>query len=325
MMNGWLVVLQKTSAMFLVMVAGWAVARRGLWKPEAGRTLSAILVDVVYPCYVIVQFLRTVDGDSLRLNWYVPVLGFLVIAIGQIAGLAGSLGVREPGRRRTFVFLVAITNWIYLPLPIAEGLFGAEGVRTVLLMNVGCQAAIWTIGVATLNPGLSWRESLRHIFTNPGILATAAGLLLAVYVPALRNGAPTLPAVKPLLDAADLLGSLTIPLSLLIIGAHLGARALSQLRPEPALWGILALRLLAAPLLAVLLVRAAAHAGLLIPAAPRMIFYLIAAMPVAISCTLFTERYNGDSLLSSKAIFASTLVSLATVPLLFRWIQTAGW
>ncbi len=324
-MNGWQVVLQKTLAMFLVMIAGWIAARRGLWKPEASRTLSNLLVDLIYPCYVIVQFLRTVDADTLRVNWFVPVLGFLVIAIGQLAGLAGGLAVREPVRRRTFVFLVAITNWIYLPLPIAEGLFGAEGVRTVLLMNVGCQAAIWTIGIATLNPGLSVRESLRHIFTNPGILATVAGLALAVFAPALRNGAPTLPPVTPLLDAADLLGSLTIPLSLLIIGAQLGARPFSELRPEPALWGVLALRLLAAPLLALLLVRGAALAGLSIPEVPRLIFYLIAAMPAAISCTLFTERYNGDSLLSSKAVFASTLVSLATVPLLFRAIQTAGW
>ena len=325
MSSAWLVVLQKTSAMFLVMVAGWLAARNGLWKPEASKTLSRFLVDLVAPCYVIVQFLRTVDGASLRHSWYVPVLGFLVIAVGKAVGLAAAPSVREPVRRRTFVFLVAQTNWIYLPLPIAEGLFGAEGVRAVLLMNVGCTAAFWTISVATLNPGQTLRESLRHIFTNMGILATVAGLLLAVYVPTLRNGAPGLPFVKPVLDAADFLGALMIPLSLLVIGAQLGERSFAELRPERGLWGVLSLRLAAAPVVALLLTRLMTLCGIAIPDVPRLTFLLVAAMPPAISCTLFTERYGGDSLLSSKAVFFGTLVSLATVPVFFRVVQALGW
>ena len=325
MINGWIVVLQKTSALFLIMVAGWIAARRGLWKPEAGQTLSRFLVDLVYPCYVIVQFLRTVDGPTLLHSWYIPVLGFVVIALGQVIGIVASPFVREPVRRRTFIFLISLTNWIYLPLPIAEALFGAEGVTAILLMNIGCTAAIWTLGIATLNPGMTPRESLRHVFTNSGILATAAGLFLALSVPALRNGAPTLPFIQPVLEAANLLGQLTIPLSLLIIGAQLGEKPLRALKPEPALWGVLALRLAAAPLAALGLVLLLARLGFPIPQAPRITFLLVAAMPPALSCTIFTERYNGDSLLSSKAVFFGTFASLATVPIFFRLVQALGW
>lgn len=324
MNDGWLVVLQKTSAMFLVMVAGWIAARRGLWKPEAGRTLSRFLVDLVYPCYVIVQFLRTVDTATLRGSWIVPVLGFLVVLVGAVTGLLAAPAIRQPVRRRTAIFLVAITNWIYLPLPIAEGLFGAEGVRTILLMNVGAQAAIWTIGVGILNPGLSFRESVRHILTNPGIVATVIGLALAVFLPSLGSGTGWAAAFGPALNAADLLGSLTIPLSLLIVGAQLGEKPLAALRPEPVLGLVLLLRLVAAPLVALGLVLAAGALGLVIPAVPRLCFLLVAAMPAALSCTLFTERYNGDSLLSSKVIFASTLVSLATVPAFFKLLSLLG-
>lgn len=325
MINGWLVVLQKTSTLFLVMVAGWIAAKRGLWKPEASRTISRVLLDLVCPCYIIAQFLRTIDGPTLRHSWYIPVLGFLVIVIGEAVGLAASPLVQAPVRRRTFVFLVALTNWIYLPLPIAEGLFGADGVTAILLMNIGCSAAIWTIGIATLNPGMSPRESARHVFTNPNILATVAGLALALAVPPLRNGAPTLPFLHPFLNAAELLGLLMIPLSLLVIGAQLAEVKTSQLRPEPALWGVLALRLAAAPLAALGFVHLLGLAGVPIPDTPRLTFLLVAAMPPALSCTLFTERYNGDSLLSAKAVFFGTFLSLATVPLYFRLVQALGW
>jgi predicted permease len=307
------------------MVTGWVAAKRGLWKPEASRTLSRFLIDLVAPCYVVAQFLRTIDGPTLLHSWYIPVLGFLVIALGELVGLAASPFVREPARRRTFVFLVSLTNWIYLPLPIAQGLFGEAGVTTILLMNIGCTAAIWTIGIATLNPGQTLRESATHILSNPGILATLAGLLLALAVPPLRNGAPTLPFLHPLLNAADLLGLLMIPLSLLVIGAQLGEQPLRALRPEPALWGVLALRLAAAPLAALALVRLLAACGLPLPEVPRFTFLLVAAMPPAISCTLFTERYNGDSRLSSKAVFFGTFASLATVPLYFRLVQSLPW
>lgn len=325
MINGWLVVLQKTSAMFLLMVVGWLVARRGLWNSNASRVLSRFLVDLVFPCYVVVQFLRTVDAQSLRSNWYIPVLGFAIVALGEAVGWAGSFPVKSPVRRRTFIFIVSLTNWIYLPLPIAEGLFGAEGVRTILLMNVGCTAALWTIGIGTLNPGLTLRESLKHIFTNPGILATAAGLLLAVFVPALRNGAEGLPVIKPVIEAAEYLGRLMIPLSLLVIGAQLGEQPLTLLRPDRALAGVLFLRLAATPIVTLLLVHLLAGSQVVIPDVPRLTLLLVAAMPSALSCTLFTERYNGDSLLSSKAVFFGTFVSLATVPLFFRLIHLSGW
>jgi predicted permease len=43
---------------------------------------------------------------------------------------------------------------------------------------------------------------------------------------------------------------------------------------------------------------------------------IIAAMPVAISCTMFAERFEGDGELSASAVFWTTLVSLATVPVM---------
>jgi predicted permease len=52
---------------------------------------------------------------------------------------------------------------------------------------------------------------------------------------------------------------------------------------------------------------------------------LIVAMPVAISCSMFAERFGGDVRLSAATILASTLLSLATVPALYAAIRTLGW
>jgi predicted permease len=64
--------------------------------------------------------------------------------------------------------------------------------------------------------------------------------------------------------------------------------------------------------------------GLIVPEVPRMVGYLIATMPVAISCSMFTERFGGDVSLSAQGIFYSTLFSLLTVPVIFFFIQRLG-
>jgi len=324
-MAGWIVVFEKSLALFLVMALGAAAALGGIWRKETSRSVSTLLIDIVFPCYVLVHLLRTVDGPTLRREWFGPLLGFLVIALGHLVGAFLAPLLRNRSSRPTFVFLVAMTNWIYLPLPIAEALFGGDGVRAILLINVGAQVAVWTLGIAALKPGLPLRESVRAILANPGILATFAGLLLAIGLPPAQGSeAPRLPAFfSPLVDAVTLLGTLTIPLSLLLIGSELGLHRAAALRFQPALWGVLAARLLAVPFATVLVLRLLAWPWPdLFPLHWTMTLVLVSAMPPAISCILFTERFGGDSLLSSQAVFGGTLAGLVSVPALFA---LGGW
>ena len=66
------------------------------------------------------------------------------------------------------------------------------------------------------------------------------------------------------------------------------------------------------------------RAGITVPEVPRMVGYLIAAMPVAISCSMFTERFGGDVSLGAQGILYSTFFSLATVPAMFLLIRRLG-
>jgi len=83
-------------------------------------------------------------------------------------------------------------------------------------------------------------------------------------------------------------------------------------------------RLLLAPLLTLAGIALAMKLGWQIPETIRMVTILIAAMPVAISCSVMAERFGGDVGLSAQAIFYSTLFSLATVPAAFYAIQRLG-
>lgn len=324
-----LLVLLKTITLFLIIVVGWFARKRALLTGESSSTLSKFVVDVAFPALVLTQLIQTVDAESIRISWFYPLLGIGVLGVGQIVGLAMSRFFTTSRDRATFIFLVAVTNWVYLPLPIIQGLYGAEGVTAVLLFNVGAQAFLWTVGVWTLRSGASLRETLLQLFTNPGLIATALGVALGVWMPGLKElyGAAQLDTAfgwrltGSLLEAIEMLGSLTIPLSLVVTGAQLGGLKASEHRPSRAFNGVLLGRLILTPLVTLAIVRMAIAFGLTMPELPRMTVYIIACMPVAVSCSILTDRYYQDTSLAARAIFYSTFLSIITMPTFVFFIR----
>jgi len=324
------VVFVKIAAMFLVIVASWLARRRGLLAAEFTATLSRVVADGAFPALVFTQMLRTVDADVLRGEWFSPLLAMGVIFVAYFAGLVVSPLFTPLTRRNTFLFLIATPNWVFLPLPIAEALYGAAGVRTVLLCNAGAQLVLWSFNVWILHGSI--RQAFRSLLANTGLWATVLGIGMALLFPAAHD-LETVNAVNAsvgrvmggaLVQALAMVGSLTIPLSLLAIGAQLGELTIAVHRFPRPLWGVLLARLIVAPLVTLALGFAAFKIGIQIPNTPRMVCYLIAAMPVAISCSVMTERYRGDGQLAAEGIFYSTLFSLLTVPAMFWLIQRFG-
>ena len=331
-MADWQLVLVKITAMFLVILVGWGARRRGYLAAETTTVLSRFVVDVALPALVFTQMLRTVTPAALREGWFAPLLIAVLIVIAYVAGALVAPLFSRGEQRKTFVFLATIPNWIFLPLPIVDTMYGDAGVRTLLLYNVGAQLMLWSFGVWILHGGVTAREAARHIATNPGLIATAAGIGVALLVPSSRDwetatintGSPLHLAAGAVVQAMAMVGAMTIPVSLLAIGAQLGDLELHVHRPSRALWGVLFARLIVGPVLTAAVGWVVMRAGVAVPEVPRMVGYLIAAMPVAISCSMFTERFGGDVSLSAQGILYSTFFSLVTVPAMFFLIRRLG-
>jgi predicted permease len=60
-------------------------------------------------------------------------------------------------------------------------------VRDVLLINIGAQLVMWSVGVWVLRGAAQKGMSLKSLFMNPGLLATAAGIILALLWPEART------------------------------------------------------------------------------------------------------------------------------------------
>lgn len=331
-MADFLIVLLKLTSMFLVMALGWVARKRSIITDDATRVLCRLLVDMIFPALVFTQMLRTVNPQVLRECWFVPILGAAVIVVAKIVGQLGMPLFRHKGALSTAVFLVAMPNWVFFPLPIVARLFGDSGVRDVLLCNVGAQLMLWTIGVWTLRGTMARTTAFKELAMNHGLVATVLGIVIALVLPfartletvALEGVSPGVLSAAAVVQALAMLGSLTIPLSLVITGAQLGGLNMAEHYPTRDFVGVMVLRLLVAPALTIALLTAVIGLGVRIPEVTRMTTYLIAAMPVAISCSIVTQRFGGDTPLASRAIFYSTLGSILTVPALYYLVRLLG-
>lgn len=311
-------VFSRVLIVLLLVGLGW-LARRAKVVDEAGLgALSRLNIDLAFPALVLARLLATVDGPALQAEWYVPVSALVLLPFGWW------LGKRLTGRA-TDAFLVGLPNWIFLPLLIAQALFGAAGERTVLLFNAGAQVALWTVGVATL----TGRADPRALLRNPGLWATALGIGVALAVPALgelarhpgrATGAAS--GVAILLEGLDLFGTMAVPLSLTITGAQLGGLRVTQaLRLDGRLVRVLGLRLLAMPLLAWAAVLGLEALGMVLDPRARLVILFTAGMPVAISGAVHARRFGGEADLAARAVLWSTALALATAPALVAWVH----
>ncbi len=311
-MNGnWESIWAKIFAMFIVMGAGWVARRRNWFSDHAASASGRFVMDVAFPALTFRQMLATVNGATLKGSIPLFLISIGVLAFAHAGGYFMARALRAPAKP-TQTFLSGTPNWLFLPLALVPAVAGDAGVRVVLLFNIPAQVFIWTVCVWVLRGGFRGAHSFHHLLANPGLIATLLGIILAVRAPHLAASSAW--GWSATLSALDMLGQLTVPLSLVVTGAQLGGIRLAGAWNR-ALGGVLAARLLILPLLTTFLLR-----WVPLDSNTRIVVALIASMPVAVSCALFVERFGGDRDLTARAVAVSTLLSLLTLPLQLQFI-----
>ena len=193
----------------------------------------------------------------------------------------------------------------FFGMPVVRALFpdAPEAAVYSCVFNISLNILAWTVGVFTLT-GEKRYISLRAAFLNPTVLSVAVGLILY-----LLKAKAWLPGL--LQDGFRTIGAMSTPLCMLILGIRLATMDFRKLFTTPLVWLIAAGKLLVFPLFCYLLV-------LPFPLDPvfRGSTLILAATPCAsILLNLAEIHHNGQELAANCALL-TTLLSVATIPLL---------
>lgn len=301
-----------TLPVFAVIGIGVAVRLRGWLADAAEQALVKLLVNLFYPALILENVLGNAAlREPGNLGW-APVVGFATTAGGMVAGyyFGRLLGFAVGGGLRTFALAAGVFNYLFIPMPIMEAIWGRDSWGVLLVHNVGVEAAIWTVGILLLS-GLSLREGWRKL-VNPAVIS----LVLALTLNLTGLGAH-LPDVGR--KTVGALAVCAIPIGLLLSGTALGGclghpRELLQAR---TLIGATVLRLGLLPVGFLLVAR-----FLPCPVELKRVIVVEGAMPAAMISLWLSRYYGGHPLTAVRVVVGTTVVGLAAIPL---WISFGRW
>ncbi|WP_141732973.1 AEC family transporter [Oligoflexus tunisiensis] len=296
----------------LALGLGLLLESRGWFAPRFKGRIALALINIFYPSLILSALLLKLNAASLASIWLLPFLMALVLFVGLALGISleQRVGLPDDSQRRSFRFISLLPNYSYLPLMVAQALWGDDGITLVVIAGVGADLVLWTVGVPQI---MQKREmDLRRLFLNPPLLALVLALiLLQAPFDAARE------MLQPGLGVLRQVGSATIPASMLLLGAHL-ARRTSAHQPRRAHGVLLVLRLILIP--AALSLLFMLSPGLL-PALPRQVLILVASMPGAIVTVVLSEVHEASPDFAARHILLGHILWLATGPF-WLWLNT---
>jgi predicted permease len=283
-------------AIFSLIGVGFLVRKLGVVSQQGQKSLTNLVVDVILPCNILTAFLK-VDVASIRDD------GIWVFGISLVFHIFcvfyGRLMFRRPPeeRRKCLRHAALCSNAGFMGIPVAEGLFGLEGIALANIYLIPMRILMWSSGIAIFSGSHDWKKTLKKVLTHPCIVAVflgVIGLLLRIELPELL--------MKPI----GYFSSCNTAMSMLVIGMILA-------RLEPKQFLDRSVLLFSLHRLAILpaLVYAACR---LLPVSPtaRAICVILAAMPVAANTSIIADKYDHDPLYATKLVVVSTLLSIPT-------------
>ena len=290
-----LVTLQIT--IFLLVATGFVLKRIHIVGPQGQKNINDMVIYVILPCNILRAFL-----DSTAENGFMSYLEVLVISvfIQAFCVIYGKIAFRKEteGRQKCLRYGTICSNAGFLGNPIAEGVYGAEGLMLASIYLIPQRIMMWSSGLAVFSGTSDKKQTMKKVLTHPCILACVLGILFMLADIQLPPG----------LDGmVTAVGNCNTAMSMMVIGMILADINIRDFWDRTV-------------------VKYTIHRLIIIPAAvyavcrflplDRTAFgicVLLAAMPAGATTSILAEKYEMEPAFATKMVIFSTLLSLPTI------------
>lgn len=306
-MNGIIISLLEV---FIMLIPGVIFAKAKVLSEEQIHGVSAIVVNLTWPCLVIHSLQMEFSAEVLVNSGFVIAgMIFIMIAAWMLALPTKKLARLERAMYPLFVYMLIFSNTGFMGIPVAQALYGQEGVFYIALADSLSDLFVFTVGIMLMQraSGKTLETNYKEIL-SPGLGAIVIGILLFL-------GNVTLPSMIG--APVQAIGSATTPLAMLIVGFQLGRMELRTLFLEKGNYLLPAIKLLVLPLLAIGILKLLTDDITLF----MKIIVLIAALPSATCSIIFAEKYQSDVDYVTKGVVLSTTLSVLTLPLIAIFLE----
>jgi len=284
---------------------GFLIKKIHIIGPQGQKNINDLVIYLILPCNILHAFTQSAADEDF--SNYLAIL-FISIGIQIFCVIYGKVMFRKESedRRKCLQYGTICSNAGFLGNPIAEGVYGMEGLILASVYLIPQRIMMWSSGLAVFSGSSDKMKTVKKVVTHPCILACVLGILLMI------TGLP----IPPGLDGAvTAVGNCNTAMSMMVIGMILADINFKDFWD----WTV---------------VKYTIHRLVIIPAVVYIVCsflplsknvlglcVLLAAMPAGATTSILAEKYQVDSPFATKMVIFSTLVSLPTICLWSIFLQ----
>lgn len=297
-----MVVFQTMLKLFLLLILGFVLFKCHIFDEYTNKKISALIVNVASPM-LIISSIAGVEGSNKSIVFLMIGAGILMyigfIILGKIINRIFPFPKKD---WPVYECMVVFANTGFMGYPVLLDVFGQEAVFYASLIHMAFNFFVYTYAIMCLTKGddSEFKLNFKQLLT-PGIILIFVGIF--IYLLDIQ-----LPSV--LMDTINSVGSLTAPLSMMMIGSSLAVYPIKDSFTDWRSYVFAFVRLMIVPFVTMIMCRL-----LHIDAYYANITIITNAMPVGSMVLMLATQYNANVKIVTRNIVVSTLLSVITIPI----------
>lgn len=297
-----MVVFQTMLKLFLLLILGFVLFKCHIFDEYTNKKISALIVNVASPM-LIISSIAGVEGSNKSIVFLMISAGILMyigfIILGKIINRIFPFPKKD---WPVYECMVVFANTGFMGYPVLLDVFGQEAVFYASLIHMAFNFFVYTYAIMCLTKGddSEFKLNFKQLLT-PGIILSFVGIFIYLFD-------IQLPSV--LMDTINSVGSLTAPLSMMMIGSSLAVYPIKDSFTDWCSYVFAFVRLMIVPFVTMIMCRL-----LHIDAYYANITIITNAMPVGSMVLMLATQYNANVKIVTRNIVVSTLLSVITIPI----------
>lgn len=296
------VIINQMLVLFIVMVIGYIANKKSILDENVNRKISSLLLNITAPALILSSVVNQDKKGNPDLVINVVILGIILYAILPFIGKLLGKFLKVPKEdKNLYEFMTIFSNVGFMGFPVIESIFGSEAIFFVAIINLLFNVFCFSYGIYLISENDKVTFDFK-ILINPGIVVSIISII--IYITNLQ--VPTI-----LKETTSMIGGITTPLAMMLIGSSLSQIPVKEVFLEKKLYPYTFLKQLIIPIIFFLILKQIITNELILG-----IIIIVSAMPVGATAIMFCNEYEGNTKLASKTIFITTLCSVVTIPVL---------
>ncbi|MGO1468735.1 MAG: AEC family transporter [Tissierella sp.] len=302
-------IIETVISLFIIIFIGFFAGKRGIIDENLNKGLTKVLINVALPFMIVSSFIFKYE-ENIKSN-VIKTFAYSFIAYMVVAFISYILLLPIKKDKKTILHFANIfVNTGYIGFPILNSIYGPEGVIYGSIFNMFFVIFMWTYGIALFKGDFKREElkkEIKSIILNSSILAVFIGIIIMVFDIKINS---------LILNSIKSIGSITRPLSMIIIGVILSKVKFKKFLNNFIIYYGILIKLIIIPVFIYLI-----SLPLTTPSKALNSVIIMTAMPASAMTSILAESFDKEKEFAAVVVSLTTLLSLLTTPLIINIIK----